>query len=492
MTMQSQKVQLRANSKLPTSYSPTRFGQNPISRRRVMNVVAFRDEKHSIHRSERLVSLAHEFINYWAQGAVHGPTDQMLANLSPIVDTHIHIKSSHPMALNFEAKGLDGLREKLELDHSGQGGSMPPSRAVMCATSDVDDTVFCLLECNDAKSRPQHELRSYAIVKFDTLLDDTACRITGVTERCQLGALDAALLLAIQQEEGIANTLQQEPQKQQEVAAQGTEAQQPDVPLEGAMYAAAAALESSGGAEAAAAAVSALEIEDFNTSKAMLAAAREARQLPGTWHFPTGHVRETVDSAPNEPELCLEAAYVSIKSWCKARSSGGSEIMLLGEALDVESFLLWDGYGVLPSLCGIYPSPDVLSKDKPGDSVEEATTRHCVMAMNPVLDMIRESKAKYKIQCTLLDSAVCSHYNVGFGHWRSDIQEIGGVEDCFIIEGMDVYIFKNDGRISDIWMLRDPMPSEKRLMRAACAKAAPGVPDEPCSPPSTDAATVSQ
>jgi hypothetical protein len=43
---------------------------------------------------------------------------------------------------------------------------------------------------------------------------------------------------------------------------------------------------------------------------------------------------------------------------------------------------------------------------------------------------------------------------VGFGHWRTDIQEIGGSEDCFMIEGMDVYTFKNDGRISDIWMLR--------------------------------------
>ena len=43
-----------------------------------------------------------------------------MAALSSIVDANVTIKSSHPMSLNFEAKGLDGLRDKITMDQRCQ------------------------------------------------------------------------------------------------------------------------------------------------------------------------------------------------------------------------------------------------------------------------------------------------------------------------------------------------------------------------------------
>ena len=46
--------------------------------------------------------------------------NQVMAALSSIVDANVTIKCSHPMSLNFEARGLDGLREKIMMDQRCQ------------------------------------------------------------------------------------------------------------------------------------------------------------------------------------------------------------------------------------------------------------------------------------------------------------------------------------------------------------------------------------
>jgi len=43
-----------------------------------------------------------------------------MSALSSIVDTDVTVKCAHPMSLNFEARGLDGIREKLVMDQHCQ------------------------------------------------------------------------------------------------------------------------------------------------------------------------------------------------------------------------------------------------------------------------------------------------------------------------------------------------------------------------------------
>jgi hypothetical protein len=51
------------------------------------------------------------------------------------------------------------------------------------------------------------------------------------------------------------------------------------------------------------------------------------------------------------------------------------------------------------------------------------------------------------------DQAVSQDTNVAFTHWRSNITPQGSASP-FTIEGIEVDIFGNDGRIKDIWLFR--------------------------------------
>ena len=83
-------------------------------------------------------------------------------------------------------------------------------------------------------------------------------------------------------------------------------------------------------------------------------------------------------------------------------------------------------------------------------------------------------QARFQINCTLLDSAISPFHNVGFAHWRSSLTPLDeaaaaasaataagesagstiAAPETFTIEGMEVHVFNDEGKIQDIWMLR--------------------------------------
>ena len=92
----------------------------------------------------------------------------------------------------------------------------------------------------------------------------------------------------------------------------------------------------------------------------------------------------------------------------------------------------------------------------------------------PAIPPIFPPQARFQINCTLLDSAISPFHNVGFAHWRSSLtpldeaaaaasaattagESAGGTiaaPETFTIEGMEVHVFNDEGKIQDIWMLR--------------------------------------
>jgi hypothetical protein len=158
-----------------------------------------------------------------------------MKEIGSIASDDIKIRSSHPISEDWEASGLTGLRMKLALDHHSEAsifdrslhpgddkiplpfveskagvklflhGSMRPIRTVLAAASDDDDSVFCLVECEERLHESKEEMeahkkrfgpekvwdhKAYSIIKFDCLYDDTSRIVTGVSEMRQLGLAD--------------------------------------------------------------------------------------------------------------------------------------------------------------------------------------------------------------------------------------------------------------------------------------------------------------
>jgi hypothetical protein len=87
----------------------------------------------------------------------------------------------------------------------------------------------------------------------------------------------------------------------------------------------------------------------------------------------------------------------------------------------------------------------------------------CVVKYDQVKDIIKSTKERYDIKCKMIDQAVSMDKNAGFTHWRSRIVNKENKE-VFEIETLEVELFGPDGRIKDIWMFRDPMDHEKRML----------------------------
>ncbi|KAG1677394.1 hypothetical protein FOA52_010774 [Chlamydomonas sp. UWO 241] len=357
-------------------------------------------ETETLHRTERLTNLAKEFVHHWAEGAKEGPTDAVMGRLGQLMDDGMLVHAAgSPLG-----KGTVGVRDRLVHTHD-MGGALQPKSVVLSAATEDDDSVFCLIECEEVPGAeggiPSDEVhRAYGIVKFDVLFDDTALRVTEMFERYQLGPNDAPLL---------------------------------------AVHAGA--------------------------HKDMRAALKEA----GMSRFPSANIVKSGD-------FDREAAKLAISAWCTARTTGFDETKLLAGCLDADKYRLWDGYGILPLVCGI-------------DKAEGTTPASCIQDYKGIVDMIFAAKAKYHIECKLVDSAVCTDCNVGFSHWRSHIRPFerpGGnfvmevdvpLPPPFLIQGreatidaMEIHIFNKSGKITDTWMLRDPMPEERQMMVEAKTK----------------------
>ncbi|KAI8476496.1 MAG: hypothetical protein J3K34DRAFT_401522 [Monoraphidium minutum] len=154
------------------------------------------------------------------------------------------------------------------------------------------------------------------------------------------------------------------------------------------------------------------------------------------------------DLTPFPEGLSDDDVLANSRAWCQARTSGQPE-SVLDRALD-PTFRLWDAYGVLPVLC------DPARRD-----AEDA----CCVKYDQVKDIIRQTKERYDIKCKLIDSAVSLDTNVGFTHWRSRVIN-KETKQPFEIEAIEVDLFGPDGRLKDIWMFRDPMDMEKKMLEA--------------------------
>lgn len=160
-----------------------------------------------------------------------------MTEISSITSDRVKIRLAHPMTEDWEANGIDGLRERLSLNHHSEAfifqdhpapkanqndnklaksGSLRPIRTVCTAVNDEDDSVFCLIECEERlhnieceeenqggsddqavkKVEQEFNHQVYSIVKLDVLFDDTTRLVTAVTEMRQLGLADMALIAA--------------------------------------------------------------------------------------------------------------------------------------------------------------------------------------------------------------------------------------------------------------------------------------------------------
>lgn len=152
------------------------------------------------------------------------------------------------------------------------------------------------------------------------------------------------------------------------------------------------------------------------------------------------------DLAPYPTGLSNDVVLANSQAWCQARSSGQPE-SLLDQVLD-PSFRLWDAYGVLPVLC---------------DPARRDQVDACCVRYEHVKDIIASTKERYDVKCKLIDNAVSMKHNVAFTHWRSRIVNKES-KDVFEIEAVEVDLFGPDGRLKDIWMFRDPMDHEVRML----------------------------
>lgn len=135
------------------------------------------------------------------------------------------------------------------------------------------------------------------------------------------------------------------------------------------------------------------------------------------------------------------------RKWCKARTSGKSEDVL--DSILHPSFRLWDAYGMLPVLCD------------PTRTIDEGV---CIVPFENVKDIIKQTKERYDIDCHLIDNAVSMSSNVAFAHWRSHITN-RETEEAFTVDGVEVELFDDDGRIKDIFLFRDPMDTERSMLQ---------------------------
>jgi hypothetical protein len=363
-----------------------------------------------------------------------------------IASDDIKIRSSHPISEDWEASGLTGLRMKLALDHHSEaylidsahstamggegnghrlqwgGGSMRPVRIALIAANEETDSVFCLVLCEERlhemmaapdPARAAERLwdhKAYSIVKLDCLYDDTNRLITDITEMRQLGLSDITAL---------SSSLNQEPL----------------VGLE--------------------------EEREREMSRSLVTAAA---QLPGTWLFPHLHVRKAPKAAAGllnaASEIDSEKAKRSIHHWAMAASSGHDEEKELDQCISPHTFQLMDGHGVINTV----------------------TSR----GRDSVLSQIAAAKKAYrKVEVQIVDLAVCSVYNAGFAHTRTYLHPLSsspnGAEErehvmssgshAFLpyqsFESMSVFLFDGEALIEDVWVLADPLPEQRQLMRKA-------------------------
>jgi hypothetical protein len=151
----------------------------------------------------------------------------------------------------------------------------------------------------------------------------------------------------------------------------------------------------------------------------------------------------------NKRGLDNEIVVKNAKAWCQARSSGVDEKAVLDGVL-APGFCFTDAYGVLPIVC---------------DRSRDASA--CVMAADAVKEVIAQAKAGATIKCIQLDAAVSADASVAFQHWRSNVapKGAGGAGAApYTIEGVEVDVFDNEGRLLDIWLFRDAMAHEKAIL----------------------------
>eukprot|EP00879_Flechtneria_rotunda_P000579 GHRR01000687.1.p1 GENE.GHRR01000687.1~~GHRR01000687.1.p1 ORF type:complete len:358 (+),score=93.51 GHRR01000687.1:1338-2411(+) len=164
------------------------------------------------------------------------------------------------------------------------------------------------------------------------------------------------------------------------------------------------------------------------------------KAMSSTTPFPEHEVTDYPTGLENE------VVVNNLKTWCKARSSGESEV-ILDSALD-HSFKLWDAYGMLPMLC---------------DPARRAEPDACVVGFTDLKDMIKQTKHRYLVTCKMIDNGVSLDKNVAFTHWCSSITNKQSKQH-FNIEGLEVDIFGSDGKLKNIWQFRDPMDFELDML----------------------------
>jgi len=176
-------------------------------------------------------------------------------------------------------------------------------------------------------------------------------------------------------------------------------------------------------------------------------------------HFPQDHITASLPKDWDPEQVRRHAV-----DWCNARSSSMTT-QLLDRVADPTCFQMWDAYGVLPAVCS-------LSNRPPGEVQADPPRGRCVAKLPQVKELISKTKERYHIDCSQVDCAVSRTHNIGFTHWRSHIRRIDSEGKDFLLEGelfevdcMELDVYTPEGKLRDVWMLRDPMDFERAMLQ---------------------------
>lgn len=98
------------------------------------------------------------------------------------------------------------------------------------------------------------------------------------------------------------------------------------------------------------------------------------------------------------------------------------------------------------------------------------TPDSCVIGRDAIAEVIAQTHAANTVQCRHLDTAVSADKSVAFTHWRSVIAPKGGQGEGqgaarpYTIDAVEVDLFDDEGRLTDVWLFRDPMLHERAAL----------------------------
>lgn len=166
--------------------------------------------------------------------------------------------------------------------------------------------------------------------------------------------------------------------------------------------------------------------------------------------LPLKHVRP-LPATGHATILAPSNVHSAMQAWCMAMSSGSDPNKVMSPYLDPD-FQLWDAYGVTCQRVGTGVTPPSLVPCMVG---RDAAMSHLAAEQTT-------GTPGMSVECRLMDYATSMDMSAAFCHWISTTSTTPSAGRAppvgmrgALKEGMQVMLFDNDGRLSDVWMFSD-------------------------------------